>query len=229
MLTNDPRLMVHATQDFQVYRMQQFDMPFGNHLGSRSNLLSMEARTINSKPSFISRRCVLVKLDDFTLERYRILASQYAGAVIVILPKTYTEDQKLTIKSLESHLLHEEVKIPVYFIHETQDINDYYDYIDTDKSSLADSSAFQALIDSVLSNGFQFVISSAQSRQLTQASEFQAINLQAKLNGGDQSSLDDSASSGSKRTSSSKIPTVIITAHYDAFGLATVRAFIQCF
>jgi hypothetical protein len=106
----------------------------------------------------------------------------------------------------------------VYFIAESQDVLDYYEYIDNDKSSQADSSAAQVLIDSVLSNGFQFVINSAQARQLT-TNEFQALNLQGKLNGGDRVVLntDDEFARGSK-----KIPTIIITAHYDAFGLAPV-------
>lgn len=203
--------IVRASEEFQVFRMQQYDMPVGSHFGSRSNQISMEARTINSKPNFISRRCVLVKLDDFTLERYRILTSQYAGSIIVILPENYTESQRQTIKTLESHLLHESVKIPVYFIRESTRINEYYDYIDNDKSS-QDSTAFQVLIDSIISNGFQFVINSANIKQLTQ-SDFQAVNLQGKLIGGDQSDP----------TKAKRIPTIIVTAHYDAFGLATVR------
>ncbi|RNA32274.1 nicalin-1-like isoform X3 [Brachionus plicatilis] len=201
--------IVNASEEFQVYRMQQYDLPFGTHFGSRSNQISMEARTINSKPSFISRRCVLIKLDDFTLERYRILTSQYAGSIIVILPANYTESQRQTIKSLEAHLLHESVKIPVYFILESARINEYYDYIDNDKSS-QDSSAFQVLVDSIISDGFQFVINSPNIKQLTQ-SDFQAVNLQGKLIGGDQSDPNKAK----------RIPTIIITAHYDAFGLAT--------
>lgn len=203
--------MVSASEEFQVFRLQQYDMPFGSQFGSRSNQISMEARTINSKPSFISRRCVLIKLDDFTLERYRILTSQYAGSIIVILPVNYTESQRLTIKSLEAHLLHESVKIPVYFILESAQINEYYDYIDNDKSS-QDSSAFQVLFDSVISNGFQFVVNSPNVKQLTQ-SDFQAVNLQGKLIGGDQSDPNKAK----------RIPTIIMTAHYDAFGLATVK------
>jgi hypothetical protein len=95
-LSSNPRLMqmVEATQEFQVYRMQQFDMPHGNHLGSRANLLSMEARTLNSKQTSISRRCVLAKLKEFTIERYRILAGQYVGAIIVILPVKYDSQDR---------------------------------------------------------------------------------------------------------------------------------------
>jgi hypothetical protein len=210
-------LVINASQEFQVYRMQQLDMPAGNRLGSQTNLLNMEARTINSKASFISRRCVLVKLNDFNLERYRILVSQYAGSILVILPPKYNEANRLAIKSLETQLLHEEVKLPVYFIHETPEVLDFYETIDTDKSSQADSSALQALVDSVIANGFQFVINSAQSKAISQTGEFQVVNLQARLNGGDQAVTNDAL-----KARNSKIPTIIITAHYDAFGMATV-------
>lgn len=210
---------VEAAQEFQVYRMQQYDMPFGNPFGSRFNQISMEAHTISDKPASISRRCVVVKLNDLSLERYRFLVSQYAGAILVLLPQKYTEEDKQTIKSLEVHLLHEEVKLPVYFALETPELNEYYDYIDNEKTSKADVSAFQTLIDSVVSNGFQFVINSAQSKPLVQsANEFQAVNLQAKLNG------DSLRVNGdlNEATNKQKIPTVILTAHYDAFGMATV-------
>ena len=101
MITSDPRvsLMADAAQEFQVYRMQQYDLPFGNHLGSWANQISMEARTINAKPAAISRRCVLVKLKDFSLERYRVLVTQYVGGIIIILPQKYTlEEQSVRFK-----------------------------------------------------------------------------------------------------------------------------------
>lgn len=216
---------VDAAQEFQVYRMQQYDMPFGNPLGSRLNQISMEARTISAKPAAISRRCVIVKLNDINLERYRLLVSQYVGAVIVLLPVNYTEEDKATIKSLESHLLHEEIKIPIYFAIESTDLNEYYEYIENEKTNKADVSAFQTLLDSVITNGFQFVINSAQSKALVQSSnEFQAVNIQAKLNG-DLLSISKS-DLNSERVDSipskQKIPTIILSAHYDAFGMATV-------
>ena len=226
----------HATQEFQVFRMAQYDMPYGNHLGSRSNLLSMEARTIHAKASHISRRCVLVKLSDFNLERYRILVTQYAGAIIVLLPVKFDDVQRHVIKSLEAQLLHEEVKIAVYFITETSEMNSYYDYIEQDSMSSSDGehkqdvSAFQALLNAIFTNGFQFVINAPQSQPISHtSSEFQAVNLQARLNG----AMGTTASASSrvnidedaflkKNLASTKIPVIIITAHYDAFGMATV-------
>jgi len=208
----------NCSQEFQVYRMLQYDMPAGNGFGSRMNQFSMEARTINAKPAAISRRCVLVKLKDLNLERYRLLVSQYAGAIIVLLPVTYDDDNKTTIKSLESQLLHEEVKLPVYFVNESEDMNMYYDYIENERTNQHETSAFQHLMDSVITNGFQFDISASLSQPLVHsASQFQAVNLQGKLNGG--------VSMLNGDIQQSKIPTIVITAHYDAFGLATCLSY----
>ena len=89
---------------------------------------------------------------------------------------------KQIIKTLETYLLHEEVKLPIYFAIESNELNRYYDYIENEKSNKAESTAFQTLMDSVISNGFQFVINSAQPKQILQsASDFQAVNLQAIL------------------------------------------------
>lgn len=203
--------LANCAEEFQVYRMLQYDMPSGNHLGSRANQLSMEARTINAKPTAVSRKCVLVKLQDLSLERYRNLVTQYAGAIIVLLPEKYDEETKATIKSLETQLLHEEVKIPFYFVNESKKMNTYYEYIETERAGQLETSAFQTLMDSVVTNGFQFDISSPLSTPLVHSSQkFQAINIQGKLNGG-------TVSSGQNV----KTPTIIVTAHYDAFGLAT--------
>lgn len=219
-LASNSPVGVHAAQEFQVYRMQQYDLPSagggGGHLGSRANSFSMEARTITSKPSFISRRCVLVRLDEFTLERYRTLVANYAGAIVVVIPRgEFTSSQRQLVLALEATLLNEEVKIPLFFIRESPDILNYYTYIDADKSSQADSSAAQVLVDSVLSDGFQFVVNANQPKQLA-PSDYQALNLQGKLNGG---VATDQFGDASKK----KIPTILVVAHYDAFGLATVN------
>lgn len=212
-----------CSTEFQVFRMQQYDLAASSssatHLGSRVNVLNMEARTINSKASFISRRCVLVKLNDLTLERYRSLVQAYAGSILVILPAKYNTTHREAISSIESQLLQEEVKLPVYFIVESKEINDYYDTLDNDKSSQADSTALQALVDSITADGFQFVINAAQSKPISHTGEYQMVNLQGKLTGGDR--VSDSSSGESRKN---KIPTIIITAHYDAFGLATVSS-----
>ena len=81
-------------------------------------------------------------------------------------------------------------------------------------------------MDSVISNGFQFVINSAQPKQILQsASDFQAVNLQAILNGDLLTSFHgfNSERLDAIPLEKRKIPTIILTAHYDTFGMATVR------
>lgn len=54
--------------------------------GTRNAVLNTEARTIDA--DVLSRRCVLVRLLDFSYERYQRALRQSAGAVIIILPRT---------------------------------------------------------------------------------------------------------------------------------------------
>lgn len=53
--------------------------------GTRNAVLNTEARTADA--DVLSRRCVLMRLRDFSLERYRRALRQSAGAVVVILPR----------------------------------------------------------------------------------------------------------------------------------------------
>jgi hypothetical protein len=128
--------------------------------------------------------------------------------------------------------LREEVKIPIYFVLESVEINEYYKYIENESSNQADSSAFQSLIDSIITNGFQFVINAAQSKAIVQSNnEFQAVNIQGKLNGILKSNDINTVNFNDMELNqaSKKIPTIIITAHYDSFGLATVLIIIEDF
>lgn len=53
-------------------------------LGSRSTLVNMEARSISS--AVLTRRCIVARLGELTLERYRMLVDQNAGALLILLP-----------------------------------------------------------------------------------------------------------------------------------------------
>ena len=45
----------------------------------------MEARTITS--SVLTRRCIVMRLNELTLDKYRMLVEQNAGALLVLLPQ----------------------------------------------------------------------------------------------------------------------------------------------
>lgn len=53
--------------------------------GTRNAVLNTEARTADA--DVLSRRCVLMRLLDFSYERYQRALRQSAGAVVVILPR----------------------------------------------------------------------------------------------------------------------------------------------
>ena len=249
---------VDATTQFAIYRMQQYEMPQGSHFGSRQNVFSMPAlayhpsmvnvsrSTSNSaassssspqQPSFISSRCVLVRIEDFSMDIYRSFVAQYVGAILLVVPEHFTGAHQRLFHSFESQLLREDVKVPVYFVVDTPAFRDFHSQIDTSVSSSSaagtatatdrsQQSAFQLLADSVLSNSFQFVVNAPTSAPIAHtANEFQAVNLQAKLNGLMHASLDSS----SVPPNLQKMPTILITAHYDSLGMATVCALFSLF
>lgn len=53
--------------------------------GSRSALLNTEARTVEAE--VLSRRCVMMRLADFSYEKYQKALRESAGAVVIILPQ----------------------------------------------------------------------------------------------------------------------------------------------
>jgi hypothetical protein len=154
-------LSVNGSEEFQVYRMQQFDL-LGNRYGSRSTLVNFEARTLNSK-SF-TRKSVLIRLNGLTIEKFRSLVQQSVGSIIIALPFKYDDTHKevkktnkiinfflkksvffKNIKFLEANLLKEEIKIPVYFVLETPELSKYFEYIDSEKTNDYES-AFQGSV-----------------------------------------------------------------------------------
>lgn len=48
----------------------------------------MEARPIDAK--MITRRCIVTKMKEFTMAKYRDLIQENAGALLIILPRNLT-------------------------------------------------------------------------------------------------------------------------------------------
>ena len=54
--------------------------------GSRSSLVNMEARPLTS--DMLTRRCVVTRLSDLTIERFKeAVQTLGAGAILILLPK----------------------------------------------------------------------------------------------------------------------------------------------
>lgn len=196
-----------AAHEFAVYRMQQYDLQ-GIAYGCRNAQMNVEARPIDT--SVVTRRCVIAKLSEVTLERYKDLITQGAGGLLVLLPPdlaTLSEKESEHLMELESELLQEESQVPVYFAEATDTLLDIYSDVKMATNSDQASSAAEALLGSAYANGFQMVVAGSQSKALN---DFQVVNLQGKLTG---SGIEE------------QLPTVAIVAHYDAFGIAPSRSF----
>lgn len=70
-------------------------------VGCKSSLVNVEARPIDSK--MLTRRCVVARLRDVTVPKFRDLMAQNAGALLVLLPKTFLD---LTAEEEEVMLFH---------------------------------------------------------------------------------------------------------------------------
>lgn len=66
--------------------MKSLTKPLAVLTGTRSAVLNTEARTVEA--DVLSRRCVMMRLVDFSYEQYQKALRQSAGAVVIILPRS---------------------------------------------------------------------------------------------------------------------------------------------
>merc|ERR1719357_2460445 len=115
-----------AAHEFTVYRMQQYDLQ-GQPYGTRNAILNTEARTVEAE--VLSRRCVIMRLADFSYDKYQKALRQSAGAVVIILPKNMSampQDIVQQFMELEPEMLATETIVPVYFAMEDDELLSIY-------------------------------------------------------------------------------------------------------
>ncbi|XP_043078566.1 nicalin-1 isoform X3 [Puntigrus tetrazona] len=193
-------LRAEAAHEFSVYRMQQYDLQ-GQTYGSRNAILNTEARTVEAE--VLSRRCVMMRLADFSYEKYQKALRQSAGAVVIILPQNMSTVPQDIVQfmELEPELLATETIVPVYFALEDEELMSIYTQTQISSSSQGSSSAAEVLLHTATANGFQMVTSGAQSKAV---SDWAITSLEGRLTG-----------SGGE-----DLPTIVLVAHYDSFGVA---------
>ncbi|XP_055072886.1 BOS complex subunit ncln isoform X1 [Misgurnus anguillicaudatus] len=194
-------LRAEAAHEFSVYRMQQYDLQ-GQNYGSRNAILNTEARTVEAE--VLSRRCVMMRLVEFSYEKYQKALRQSAGAVVIILPQnmsTMPQDIVQQFMELEPELLATETIVPVYFALEDEELLSIYHQTQMSSSSQGDSSAAEVLLHTATANGFQMVTSGAQSKAV---SDWAITSLEGRLTG----------------AGGEELPTIVLVAHYDSFGVA---------
>ena len=84
--------------------------------GSRSSLVNMEARPMTS--DMLTRRCVVTRLSDLTIERFKeAVQSLGAGAMLILLPKNTSVSslEQMEVKKLKcNNWLMNRIAIPKF-------------------------------------------------------------------------------------------------------------------
>ncbi|XP_075681553.1 BOS complex subunit NCLN [Rhinoderma darwinii] len=194
-------LQAEAAHEFTVYRMQQYDLQ-GQSYGTRNSVLNTEART--TEADVLSRRCVLMRLVDFSFQQYQKALRQSAGAVVIILPHDMAalpQDIVQQFMDIEPEMLSMETPVPVYFAVEDAELLSIYEQTLSASANQGTSSAAEVLLHTATANGFQMVTSGAQSKAI---SDWLVTSVEGRLAG----------------LGSEDLPTIAIVAHYDAFGVA---------
>ncbi|KAM8875710.1 BOS complex subunit ncln isoform 4-T4 [Spinachia spinachia] len=193
-------LPAEAAHEFTVYRMQQYDLQ-GQPYGTRNAILNTEARTVEAE--VLSRRCVIMRLAEFSYEEYQKALRQSAGAVVIILPKNMSAMPQDIVQfmELEPEMLATETIVPVYFAMEDDELLSIYTQTLTSSSSQGSLSAAEVLLHTATANGFQMVTSGAQSKAV---SDWAITSLEGRLAG----------------VGGEDLPTIVVVAHYDSFGVA---------
>uniref|UniRef100_A0A672HMK1 BOS complex subunit NCLN n=1 Tax=Salarias fasciatus TaxID=181472 RepID=A0A672HMK1_SALFA len=152
----------------------------------------------------LSRRCVIMRLADFSYDKYQKALRQSAGAVVIILPKNMSampQDIVQQFMELEPEMLATETIVPVYFAMEDEELLSIYLQTLTSSSSQGSLSAAEVLLHTATANGFQMVTSGAQSKAI---SDWAITSLEGRLAG----------------VGGEDLPTIVVVAHYDSFGVA---------
>uniref|UniRef100_A0A803VCL1 Nicalin n=1 Tax=Ficedula albicollis TaxID=59894 RepID=A0A803VCL1_FICAL len=170
--------------------------------GTRSAVLNTEARTVEA--DVLSRRCVMMRLVDFSYEQYQKALRQSAGAVVIILPPSISsvpQDVVRQFMEIEPEMLAMETIVPVYFAVEDEELLSIYEQTRAASASQGSASAAEVLLHTATANGFQMVTSGAQSKAIN---DWLIPSVEGRLTG----------------LGGEDLPTVVIVAHYDSFGVA---------
>ncbi|XP_046881560.1 nicalin-1-like [Hypomesus transpacificus] len=199
-------LLAVSSYEFTAYRMQQFDLQQEKH-GCRGAIVIAEARAADD--SSLTRRCVIMKLQDFTTEQYVEAQRQKAAAVLILLPQNISAvppDVIQTFMVSESRALRKETIMPVYVAPEDEQLLCMYEEVKLVASTRTSSILVRVLRSMVLATAFQILVSN--SNPVKTITDNSIVTLEGVLPG-----------------AGGDPPTIVITAHYDSYGLAPWLAY----
>ncbi|XP_066492796.1 BOS complex subunit NCLN isoform X5 [Tiliqua scincoides] len=146
----------------------------------------------------------MMRLMDFSYEQYQKALRQSAGAVVIILPQSMSSVPQDVIRQFmenEPEMLAMETIVPVYFAKEDDELLSIYDQTQAASASQGSASAAEVLLHTATANGFQMVTSGAQSKAVN---DWLITSVEGRLAG----------------LGGEDLPTIVVVAHYDSFGVA---------
>ncbi|KAM4808393.1 BOS complex subunit NCLN-like [Rhinophrynus dorsalis] len=193
--------------EFPVYRMQQYNLQGRAH-GCQSSQVHAESRTLEAE--LLTRRCVIMRLREFSMDKWHQVLSQSAGAVLILVPpdaSTALPGPAQCFMEQEMELLRNVSLLPVYFALEDEQVLTIYEESKAISQSLRSSTALEVLLGTVTGSGFQMTTGEMQSKPISSSV---IVTLEGLLAG---------------QGEAEELPIVAIVAHYDSFGAAPWLAF----
>ncbi|TSK72091.1 Nicalin-1 [Bagarius yarrelli] len=161
-----------------------------------------EARSADD--SSLTRRCAIMRLTDFTLERFLEVRRQNAAAVLILIPQnlsTISDDVIQSFMITESEALKMEMLMPVYVVPEDEQLLYMYAEVKHAAATKSASILIRVLHSMISTTAFQILVNN--NSPIKAITDSSIITLEGVLPG-----VTEDA------------PTIVITAHYDSFGLA---------
>ncbi|XP_017278279.1 nicalin-1 [Kryptolebias marmoratus] len=190
-----------SSYEFTAYRMQQYNL--GQHkCGCRGAIVVAEA--CSAEEPLLTRRCVVMKVQDFTTEKYMEAQRQRAAAVLILLPRNISSVPHDRLQSFmvgESEALQKESLIPVYVAPEDDQLIYMYGEVKQAAATRTLSILIRVVRSMVTATAFQMLVSN--NAPIKAITDTAVVTLEGVLPGAGEDA-----------------PTIVITAHYDSYGLA---------
>ncbi|XP_030586334.1 nicalin-1 [Archocentrus centrarchus] len=190
-----------SSYEFTAYRMQQYNLGQRKH-GCRGAIVVAEARS--AEELSLTRRCVIMKVQDFTAEKYSEALRQNAAAILILLPQNISSIPHDAVQSFmlsESETLQKETLTPVYVALEDEQLLYMYEELKQAAATRTSSIFVRVLRSMVTATAFQILVSN--NAPVKAVIDNALITLEGVLPGAGEDA-----------------PTIVITAHYDSYGLA---------
>ncbi|XP_068171464.1 nicalin-1-like [Antennarius striatus] len=190
-----------SSYEFTAYRMQQYNLGQQKN-GCRGAIVVAEARSADEP--ILTRRCVIMKLPDFTAEKYLEAQRQNAAAILILLPKNIFSFPHETVQSFmvsEREAMRKETLMPVYVAPEDEQLLYMYEEVKQAAATRTSSIFIRVLRSMVTATAFQILVST--NVPIKAITDNTIVTLEGVLPGAEEDS-----------------PTIVIAAHYDSYGLA---------